>query len=214
MLMVHHTPSDSNENKKASPKRSHDKEHKARERSGRARRRRSPSPELPQIPSSRNTPKEWRYHLKLTLEELFLGTDFKFRITRYLHSNSRKKNVSINVSIPPGCSEGNEIRCVGAGNYCKDDTLQDVIFVIEELSHNTFTRVKDDLIMEIKIPWVDSLEKETGEIMVEGIDGEELWVSIPYRLDKEVEGEQFIMGGGMPVRVDGRVIRRGDLIIK
>lgn len=68
--------------------------------------------------------------------------------------------------------------------------------------------------MDVKIPWVDSLDEETGEIMVEGIDGEELWVSIPYRLDKELEGEQFIMGGGMPIRIDGRIIRRGDLIVR
>jgi hypothetical protein len=164
--------------------------------------------------SPRGVSVKLKYPLKLTLHELFHGTNCTKRITRYLQSKKTKK-VAIHVPIPPGCVEGTEIECIGVGNERKDGTYEDIIFVIEQIPHDLFRMEEGgDLVMDVHVPWVDSLKSEIGELCLEGVDGEELCVEIPYLANKATVGEHTIFGAGMPIRHGDRFVGRGNLIVR
>ncbi|KAG0701534.1 hypothetical protein DFH29DRAFT_757634, partial [Suillus ampliporus] len=57
--------------------------------------------------------------------------------------------VEIYIEVPPGIRSGTRIVCPRTGHQRKDGTLQDVIFLVEELPNDRFTRAKDDLFMDI-----------------------------------------------------------------
>lgn len=165
------------------------------------------------------TSKEWLYALRLSLEELAHGKHFRFRLTRYLLSN-KKRDVILEVDVPPGCRPGSKILCRGVGHEYKDaadgETVkrQDVIFVIEEAAHERFTRVMDDLLMDVRLPWLDSLETELGEVCFNGVDGEEITVQIDFPKDRMMKGRTVIVGAGMPIRESGAVVGRGDMVVR
>ncbi|EGN98825.1 hypothetical protein SERLA73DRAFT_73414 [Serpula lacrymans var. lacrymans S7.3] len=166
------------------------------------------------LTSPRGSSKEWIFPLPLTLDDMYHGTNFRFRIIREMLSR-QKKEVEIEIDIPPGCRSGTRIVCPGTGHERKDGTLQDVVFLVEEVSHDRFSRVKDDLFLDICVPWVDSLADQGGELCVEGINGEEIMFSLPYPLqDQATEGKIIIKRAGMPVFHTGKTKGRGDLIIR
>ena len=51
------------------------------------------------------------------------------------------------------------------------------------------------------------------EVYVLGMDGEEYTLPIPRTLVEAADGSRVI-GAGMPVRKDGKVVGRGDLVIR
>lgn len=155
---------------------------------------------------------EWMFPLKLTLEELYNGTHYTFDITRQLLSGETKE-VRLELEVPPGCQTGTKIRCPKVGNECKDGSAQDVVFVVEEIAHKRFSRVKNDLVMDVSLPWVESLNDVDGELCIEGIDGREYQASIRYSTDRVTTGKFRVVGGGMPFRKGGKVVGRGDLVV-
>ncbi|KDQ24354.1 hypothetical protein PLEOSDRAFT_1046712 [Pleurotus ostreatus PC15] len=155
--------------------------------------------------------KEWKYNLKLTLEELFHGKKCRFRLDRYLQSGV-KRRIVINIDVPPGCAPGTRIVCAGAGHEHKDGTFQDIVFVVDEESHDMFYRVADDLVMEVTLPWDSNLEKDEGTVRFRGLDGEMLTIKIDYRKERSLKGCNVIFGAGMTGK--GEPSRRGDLFVR
>lgn len=167
-------------------------------------------PALRPIESPRASSKEWIFPLDLTLEELFDGTNLRFRVTRRLLSREATQTM-VAIDIPSGTLAGTRIRCRGIGHQRRDTTYQDVVFVVEEKPHDRFTRVKDDLFLDVFVPYVDQLAEDGGDICLEGIGGENITINIPYPLDqKSTEGEVIVTGAGMRSRKGGR----GDLVVR
>lgn len=54
---------------------------------------------------------------------------------------------------------------------------------------------------------------EEEVVYVKGIDGQEYMVTIPRTLIEGADGTRII-GAGMPVRKDGKVVGKGDLVVK
>ncbi|KAG6334489.1 hypothetical protein ID866_4600 [Astraeus odoratus] len=164
--------------------------------------------------SPRGVSKEWLFPLPLTLEEIFHGSRHRFLVRRELLSR-RVEQVEISVHVPAGTRPGTRIVCPRAGHQRKDGTFQDVVFLVEDELDQRFSRVNDDLYLDIYVPWQDSLVDRGGEICIEGLDGEEIVFALPYPIyDQCTEGKVFVKGAGMPIRQGHKVVGRGDMIIR
>ncbi|KAH9902740.1 hypothetical protein C8Q73DRAFT_18053 [Cubamyces lactineus] len=119
--------------------------------------------------------KDWIFPLHLTLEDLYYGAVHRYRITRTLnatpathpHSRStshsvpasegaRRQTVQIDVHVSPGWTTGTRIRVPRVGNQRADGSFQDIVFVVAESPHPRFIRRGDDLILPVRVPWVDA----------------------------------------------------------
>lgn len=166
------------------------------------------------IKTPRGASKEWIFPLPLTLDEIYHGTTYRFLVTRELLSHPTEQ-VEISINIPPGMRSGTRIVCPRAGHQRKDGTLQDVVFLVEEVPEERFSRVKDDLFLDVCIPWADPLADQGGEICIQGIDGKEITFTLPYPIyDKATEGQVLVKGAGMPIRDGRRTVGRGDMIVR
>lgn len=164
--------------------------------------------------SPRGTSKEWIFPLPLTLEEIFHGSLHRFLIKRELLSH-KIEEVEICVRVPAGTRTGTRIVCRHAGHQRKDGTFQDVVFLVEDEPEQRFSRVNDDLYLDIRVPWQDSLADGGGDIYIDGLDGEEIVFPLPYPIhDCATEGQVFVKGAGMPIRCGHKIVGRGDMIVR
>ncbi|KAL4072752.1 DnaJ domain-containing protein, partial [Scleroderma yunnanense] len=164
--------------------------------------------------SPRDASKEWLFPLQLSLEEIFGGSHHRFLVKRVLLS-CRIEEVEIHVHVPAGTRTGTRIVCPRAGHQRKDGTFHDVVFLVEDEPDQRFSRVKDDLHLDICVPWEDTLVDGGGEIYIEGIDGKEVSFILPYPIyDHATEGQVVIRGAGMPIRHGHKTVGRGDMIIR
>lgn len=141
-------------------------------------------------------PKTWVHVLKMTLEEIYLGKRFHFRLIRY--DLSGKKNiVPLNVTVPLGSRDGTKVIVSNIGNERKDGTRQDIIFLVKELKHKRFSRVRNDLLLGVRLPWLDGLNEREGEVQVEGIDGKVYAFSVNFGNNGLLSGTAIIPNAGM-----------------
>ena len=113
----------------------------------------------------------------------------------------------------PGWKSGTKVRFPRAGNEQAMGESQDLVFVVEEKPHPRFTRDGNDLIVTQKLPLVEALTGDGGKKTIEHLDGRKLQVRVPSGVVKP--GQQTtITGEGMPVRKEGQVHKKGDLIVK
>lgn len=102
------------------------------------------------------------YNIKCTLEELDLGTTKKMAITRKIH---KKNNTVLNekkiyeIKIKAGWKEGTKITYENVGDIWEGSNRipSDIIFVIQQIKHNKFTRENNNLVLTLDIPLIDSL---------------------------------------------------------
>ncbi|KAF9223699.1 hypothetical protein BS17DRAFT_704779 [Gyrodon lividus] len=166
------------------------------------------------INTPRGASKEWLFPLPLTLDDMYHGTSYRFLVTRELLSH-RTEQVEISIDIPAGMRSGTRIICPRTGHQRKDGTLQDVVFLVEEVPDERFSRVKDDLYLDVCVPWADSLADQGGELCIEGMNGEEIIFALPYPIyDKATEGQVLVKGAGMPIREGRKMVGRGDMIVR
>ncbi|THV07266.1 hypothetical protein K435DRAFT_328938 [Dendrothele bispora CBS 962.96] len=159
------------------------------------------------------TSKEWKYTLTLSLEELFRGKLCRFLITRHL-LNGTMEDAFLEVDVPPGCEAGRKITCYNVGHEHHPSRYQDIVFVIAESDHDRFLRVDQDLVLECKIPWTESLEKQDGRLCIPAINGQNLSMKVSCPKRRKLTGTEVITGAGMPVMHKGIVIGRGNLIVQ
>ena len=159
------------------------------------------------------TAKKWIYPVILTLEELFSGKRCRLCVVRRLNSG-KTRNVLIELDITPGCQQGTRILCREVGHQLPDGSLQDLVFTIEEATHDRFTRFEDDLFLDIRIPWTEDLRRQPKRVGIRGLDGEELSIYVEYARDKMLTGSYGIRGAGMPIRRQGEVSGRGNLVVR
>ncbi|PFH48767.1 hypothetical protein AMATHDRAFT_76561 [Amanita thiersii Skay4041] len=135
-----------------------------------------------------------------------------FRITRK-YQTGKTKGVVLDVDIPAGCHDGTKMVFRDAGHEMKDGTKQDIVFVIREVRHEKCG--EDDLVMQVRLPWVERLKDEKAKVVVTGVDGKELVFEVDCRVGKgrerpKMSGVAVIEGAGMPLKGG----ERGTLFIK
>lgn len=119
----------------------------------------------------------------------------------------------LEINVLPGWKSGTKVRFPRAGNEQPTGESQDLVFVVEEKPHARFTRDGNDLIVTQKLPLVEALTGEGGKKTIEQLDGRKLQVSVPGGVVKP--GQQTTLSGeGMPVRKEGQVRKKGNLIVK
>ena len=165
----------------------------------------------PERPLLRNdSSKTWTHVLTMTLEELFHGKTYFFRLVRY-SSSGKKEVVPFEVEVPTGCRDGSEVVYPGAGHQRKDGSRQDIIFLVKEAKDDRFRRIHDNLILDVRLPWMDALDREKGIVNFRGVDGREMYFEVDYVKRRLLSGSVVIPDAGMPNR-EGT--GRGKLLIR
>jgi len=147
----------------------------------------------------------------LTLEELYTGTSKKIKIsrneTRASGAIERVGNVH-ELTIKPGYKAGTKIRYHGLGKEAPGKAPGDVVFVVQEKTHDRFIRVGNNLEMLQLLSLADALSG--SNVTVSGIDGRQYRVDCPEIITPETV--KVITGAGMPL--PNSPGQRGDLIVK
>lgn len=155
--------------------------------------------------------------LKLSLEELYSGTVKHLKIGRRLMGGKTEDKV-LEINILPGWKDGTKIRFPNAGNEVgPHGDSQDLVFMVETKPHETFERNNNDLICHIKIPLVEALagpeSPGAARKVLQLLDARKIQVPLPIGIIRP--GQQTTLNGeGMPIRKDGLVKKKGDLIVK
>lgn len=157
-------------------------------------------------------PAELTIPIKVSLEDLHNGVLKHYKSTRRLLNGSFEEK-TLDIRIYPGWKSGTKIRFPRAGNEQHNGEAQDLVFIIEEKPHEKFERNGNNLLCVVSIMLVLALTHEGGRKQVELLDGRKVQVPIPIGVVKP--GQQTtITGEGMPIRMDGAVKGKGDLIIR
>ncbi|KAF9223700.1 DnaJ-domain-containing protein [Gyrodon lividus] len=157
-------------------------------------------------------PPEITRPLKLSLEDLYSGATKHLKVSRKLLSGATEDKV-LEIQVLPGWKSGTKIRFPRAGNEQPNRESQDLVFVTEEKPHPMFTRNGDDLICYLKIPLLQALTGSDTKKVVEALDGRKIQVPVPAEIVKPGQ-ETRISGEGMPIRKQGNLKKKGDLIIR
>ncbi|KAG9030545.1 hypothetical protein FS837_003248 [Tulasnella sp. UAMH 9824] len=166
-------------------------------------------------PSAQNSAVGWVYTLPLTLEELFNGGTYYYRITTRLLSGEPKVQ-EVRVDIKPGWKAGTRIIFPDAGNERYPGVFQTMVFVVKQVDHKKFTR-REGRNLECHqdmYPLEASMENGRRALRkVVGLDGKVIEFYPPKGVIYHGQ-EMIIEGEGMPRRSKGQVVGRGDLVIR
>ncbi|QRW03916.1 DnaJ domain protein [Ceratobasidium sp. AG-Ba] len=151
--------------------------------------------------------------LKLSLEEIYSGTKKHLKLRRKLLDGQMEAK-EIEIEVLPGWKAGTKVRYARMGNERPDGESADVVFVVEEKEHPRFKRDGDDLITTCKVPLLEALAGDGGATQtIELLDGNSRQIRTPASVVKPGQKSR-IPGLGMPVRKDGKVVRKGDLVVE
>lgn len=166
----------------------------------------------PQRQPSVSPPSEITRALKVSLEDLYSGTTKHLKVGRKLLSGDTEDKV-LEIQVQPGWKSGTKVRFPRAGNEQATGEAQDLVFVVEEKPHDRFVREGNNLVTHVSTSLVDALTGDGGKKTVEVLDGRKLQVAPPSGIVKP-GSETVVSGEGMPIRQQGSVRRKGDLIVK
>ena len=155
--------------------------------------------------------------LDCTLEELFNGCVKKFHVTR-----KRLKEVAdegaapeyvdetkaLTVSVKPGWKKGTKVTFANEGDAAPNVVPADIIFTLNELKHDVFSREGTNLVFVATITLSEALCGTTVEVPT--LDGRKLAVSCPEVVSPGYE--KTVPGEGMPLSKTPD--QRGNLIIR
>ncbi|PWA65286.1 hypothetical protein CTI12_AA336110 [Artemisia annua] len=150
-------------------------------------------------------------NLPCTLEELYKGTTKKMKISRDIADVSGKTMTVeeiLNINIKPGWKKGTKITFPEKGNEQPNVTPADLVFVIDEKPHSTFTRDGNDLVVTKRITLAEALTGYTVNLTT--LDGRNL--TIPINNVIHPEYEEVVPREGMPISKDPT--KKGNLRIK
>ncbi|KAG7451318.1 DnaJ-domain-containing protein [Guyanagaster necrorhizus] len=173
---------------------------------------------MPNMPRSQarssapSAPSEITRPLRVSLKDLYSGTVKHLKVGRRLLNGSTEEKV-YDIQIHPGWKSGTKVRFARAGNEQPNGESQDLVFIVEEKPDESFSREDNDLVTQVPISLLEALTGEGGRKVVELLDGRKFQVSVPSGIVKPGQ-ETTISGEGMPIRKDGSVKSKGDLIVK
>ena len=106
--------------------------------------------------------------LNLSLEDLYLGTKKRMKVTRsVLKADNRttvKEEKILEIDIKPGWKAGTKVRFEREGDQAPNMTPGDIIFVIREKQHPVFQRDGNDLVYTHNIKLSEALTGTTVEV--------------------------------------------------
>ncbi|KAI8902245.1 DnaJ domain-containing protein [Globomyces pollinis-pini] len=151
------------------------------------------------------------FDIECTLEELFIGTIKKVKISRNIFNGDGMTTSPVDkiltIQIFPGWKVGTKIIFQKEGDQAPNKIPADLIFTIKEKKNARFERLNDDLIYNVEIPLFKALVGYSLEIQT--LDDRILRIPINETISpgftKSVPGE------GMP---NSQTKKRGNLIIK
>ncbi|KAL5575361.1 hypothetical protein UlMin_017060 [Ulmus minor] len=149
--------------------------------------------------------------LPCTLEELCKGTTKKMKISREIADASGKTmpvEEILTIEIKPGWKKGTKITFPEKGNEQPNVIPSDLVFIIDEKPHSTFTRDGNDLIVTQKITLAEALTGYT--VHLNTLDGRSLTIPISNVIHPTYE--EVVPKEGMPLPKDPS--KRGNLRIK
>lgn len=131
------------------------------------------------------------YRLDMHLEDLYKGK--KLNIPVQIGANQER----IDINIEPGMATGYEllVRNVGSNAYAGGG--RDIIFRINELKHNRFTRNSNDLLVDVNITLQEALFGFYRSL--NHLDGHEVWFKSPKNEVIQADDVFVIEGEGMPI---------------
>ncbi|KAI7741604.1 hypothetical protein M8C21_006899 [Ambrosia artemisiifolia] len=143
--------------------------------------------------------------------ELYKGTTKKMKISRDIADVSGKTMTVeeiLNINIKPGWKKGTKITFPEKGNEQPNTIPADLVFVIDEKPHSTFTRDGNDLVVTRRITLAEALTGYT--VHVTTLDGRNL--TIPINNVIHPGYEEVVPREGMPISKDPT--KKGNLRIK
>lgn len=162
-------------------------------------------------PPKRRKPQPIVKPVQCTLEELYKGTVKKMKISRTLIDQSSMNRITVSeileIQVKPGWKKGTKITFAEKGNEEPGMVPADVVFMLEEKAHPTFTREGQDLVYTHEVSLVDAL---CGfQINLTHVDGQPR--SYELRDPVDPNRSKIIRGEGMP---NSKTQIKGDMIIK
>jgi len=160
------------------------------------------------MPAGAPTKRPALFDLNCTLEELYNGTTKKLKVTRNSITLKRDAETVVSIDVKPGWKAGTKVTYSGEGDEISGTgKAQDVVLVIREKHHNTFTREGSNLLHHTRIPLVDAL---TGcKVDIPTLDNRLLRVNISDVVTPTYT--KIVKGEGMPSTKSPGA--KGDLII-
>ncbi|KAJ7947021.1 DnaJ subfamily B member like [Quillaja saponaria] len=149
--------------------------------------------------------------LPCSLEELYKGTTKKMKISREIADASGKTlpvEEILTIEVKPGWKKGTKITFPEKGNEQQNVIPADLVFIIDEKPHSTFTRDGNDLVVTQKISLAEALTGYTVHLTT--LDGRSL--TIPINSVIHPNYEEVVPREGMPIPKEPS--RRGNLRIK
>ncbi|KAF5744094.1 dnaJ subfamily B member 4-like [Tripterygium wilfordii] len=149
--------------------------------------------------------------LPCTLEELYKGTTKRMKISRELLDASGKTmpvEEILTIEVKPGWKKGTKITFQEKGNEQPNVTPADLVFIIDEKPHSTFTRDGNDLVVMLKVSLAEALTGYTVHLTT--LDDRNL--TIPINNVIHPNYEEVVPREGMPTQKDPT--KKGNLRIK
>ncbi|MQL94564.1 hypothetical protein Taro_027228 [Colocasia esculenta] len=150
-------------------------------------------------------------HLPCSLEDLYKGTTKKMKISRKISDASGKTmpvEEILTIEVKPGWKKGTKITFPEKGNEQPNVIPADLVFIIDEKPHDTFTREGNDLVTTQNISLAEALTGYTVHLKM--LDGRNL--TIPTNTIIHPGYEEVVPKEGMPIPKDPS--KRGNLRIK
>ncbi|KAM1138873.1 hypothetical protein ACFX13_037490 [Malus domestica] len=149
--------------------------------------------------------------LPCSLEELYKGTTKKMKISREIADASGMTmpvEEILTIEIKPGWKKGTKITFPEKGNEQGNMIPADLVFIIDEKPHPTFTRDGNDLVVTQKITLAEALTGYTVDLTT--LDGRSITIPITNVISPNYE--EVVPKEGMPVPKDPS--KKGNLRIK
>jgi DnaJ family protein B protein 4 len=152
--------------------------------------------------------------LSLSLEDLYNGIEKKMKISRKVHRGHKVSDETefLTIDVKPGWKEGTKITFNNKGDVNRGTEPADMVFVIKQKPHNVFQRVDNDLMMTL-----DVMAKEVAsgfKKTIKDIAGEEVVIELKKNQIPDSNYIYKVKGRGMPVRKAGKIIGRGEMLVK
>eukprot|EP00931_Biecheleriopsis_adriatica_P070725 TRINITY_DN4450_c1_g1_i1.p1 TRINITY_DN4450_c1_g1~~TRINITY_DN4450_c1_g1_i1.p1 ORF type:complete len:382 (+),score=106.08 TRINITY_DN4450_c1_g1_i1:73-1146(+) len=150
------------------------------------------------------------FDLQCSLEELYNGATKKMKVKRNSTTLSRDPQAVLEVTVKPGWKAGTKVTFNGEGDEIgSTGKAQDIVFVIREKKHATFTREGSNLLTNRQIPLVDALTGFKVDVLM--LDSTERILRVNVKDMVTPTYSKVVKGEGMPSSKSPGV--KGDLII-